>query len=172
MKIVNVHQRLLNAAPGRVSALLATLGSAGDQVWPRNKGWPRMKLDRPIEVGAAGGHGPIRYVVEAYEPQFIAFRFTMPGTDGWHGFEILDATSHFCVLEHRIEADLTGLMLLKWLFVIRPLHDACVEDVLSQVQVSLGESPRPVERSAYVRFLLWLASRGGARGASRRPHAA
>ena len=34
MKIVNVHQRLLHAAPERVSALLAMLGSPADQVWP------------------------------------------------------------------------------------------------------------------------------------------
>jgi hypothetical protein len=172
MKVVNVHQRLLSAPPERVSALLATLGSAIDQVWPRNKGWPRMKLDRPIQVGAVGGHGPIRYVVEAYEPQFVAFRFTMRGTDGWHGFEIMDATSQFCVLEHRVEARLTGLMLLKWLFVIRPLHDACVEDVLSQVQASLGETPRPVKWSPYVRLLMWFASRGTPPGATGNPHAA
>jgi hypothetical protein len=168
VKVVNVHQRLLHAAPERVSALLATLGSESDQVWPR-KGWPRVKLDRPISVGAVGGHGPIRYFVEAYEPQFIAFRLTMPGVNGWHGFEILDATPHHCVLEHRIEADLTGAFLLKWLFAIRPLHDACVEDVLSQVQASLGETPRRVQWSPYVRFLM---SRGRGAGASRKPHAA
>lgn len=171
MKIVNVHQRLLNAPPERVSALLATLGSAADQVWPR-KVWPRMKLDGPIAVGAAGGHGPIRYVVEAYEPQFAAFRFTMPGVDGWHSFEILDATEHYCVLEHRIEADFRGVWLLKWLFAVRALHDACVEDILTRVQASLGEVPREVPWSPYVRFLMWLFSRGGGSGGSRRPHAA
>ncbi|MEJ6022857.1 SRPBCC family protein [Ramlibacter sp. PS4R-6] len=171
MKILNVHQRLLNAAPERVSAVLATLGQPGDLAWP-GRHWSRMKLDRPLSVGAVGGHGPIRYFVEACEPQFVAFRLTMPGVDGWHGFEILDATASYCVLEHRIEADVKGAFLLKWIFAIRALHDACVEDVFAQIQVALGETPRYVPWSPYVRFLMWLFSRGGKSRATRRPHAA
>jgi hypothetical protein len=171
MKIVNVHQRLLHGAPDRVSALLSTLGSPNDQVWPRN-GWPRMVLDRPLGVGAKGGHGPVRYYVEAHEPQFTAFRFTKPGVNGWHAFEILDSTQQHCVLEHRIEADFTGLMLLKWLFVVRWLHDACVEDALSQAQVSLGQTPRRVPWSPYVRFLMRVMSRRLVRRPSGKTHAA
>jgi len=153
MKIVNVHQRLLNASPARVAAVLSTFGQPNDQVWPRAH-WPRAVLDGPLAVGAKGGHGPIPYFVEAYEPGFAAFRLTLPGADGWHSFEIMDATAHHCVLEHRIEAKFSGAMLLKWLFMIRALHDACVEDVLSQVQSSLGETPRAVRWSPYVRLLM------------------
>jgi hypothetical protein len=122
MQLVNVHQRLLRASPERVSELLASLGSPGDRLWPR-KGWPRMRLDGPVAVGAAGGHGPIRYRVEAWEPgRLVRFRFTgMRGVDGWHAFEILDATPQHCVLEHRMEARLTGMTRLQWACVIRPL---------------------------------------------------
>jgi hypothetical protein len=162
MKIVNVHQRLLHASPERVAALLTTLGSPHDQLWPRT-GYPRMVLDRPLAVGAKGGHGPIRYVVEACEPGFVAFRFT--SADGWHAFEVLEGTAHHCVLEHRMELNLSGLALLRWLLVIRPLHDACVEELLSQAQTSLGEKPRAIARSAYVNVLLRGFTRASNRGA-------
>jgi hypothetical protein len=109
MKIINVHQRLLQARPEHAGALINTLASAQDKLWPRMH-WPRMVLDAPLGVGAAGGHGPIRYVVDAFEPgQRVRFRFTAPrGFDGWHALEVLDATSVHCVLEHRIEMNITG----------------------------------------------------------------
>lgn len=160
MNVVNVHERLLRATPEQVSELLATLGSAGDRIWPR-QGWPRLRLDGPLSVGAKGGHGPIRYRVEAWEPGLLVrFRFAaMPGVDGWHAFEILDATSHLCVLEHRIEARITGVALLKWLLVVRHLHDACIEDALSRAQESLEERPRTTRWSPFVRLAMWWLSR-------------
>lgn len=172
MHIVNVHQRLLHASPGRVSELLATLGSPGDRLWPRN-GWPPMRLDGPVAPGAAGGHGPIRYRVESWEPgRLVRFRFhRMRGIDGWHALEILDATEQHCVLEHRMEARITGWMALKWMLAIRPLHDACVEDALSRAQESLGETPRTVPWSPLVRLLaLWML-RDRRAGSGGKPHA-
>ena len=173
MHLVNVHQRLLRASPERVSELLASLGSPGDRLWPRN-GWPRMRLDGPVAAGAAGGHGPIHYRVEAWEPgRLVRFRFTgMRGVEGWHAFEILDATPQHCVLEHRMEARLTGMTRLKWACVIRPLHDACVEDALSQAQASLGETPRAVRWSPRVRLLMRWMLRGRRARAGGKPHAA
>ena len=170
MKIVNVHQRLMHARPERVVELLASLGSPGDGLWPRER-WPRMRLDG-TGIGAAGGHGPIRYRVEAWEPRgMVRFRFTgMPGVDGWHAFEVLDATPQHCVLEHRLEARISGRALLKWALVIRPLHDACVEDILSQAQASLGMAAWPVPWPAYVRLLMWWFSRSRARR-GRKPYA-
>lgn len=172
MHVVNVHHRLLHASPARVSELLASLGSPDDGLWPRN-GWPRMRLDGPVAPGAAGGHGPIRYRVEAWQPgRLVRFRFAgMRGVDGWHAFEILDATPHHCVLEHRMDARLTGMAGLKWTFLIGPLHDACVEDALSQAQASLGETPRAVSWSPVVRLLMRWLSRGGRGRGGRKPHA-
>lgn len=159
MKVVNVHQRLLYATPDRVGALIDSLASPQDPLWPR--GWPRMKFDRPLGVGAVGGHGPIRYFVEAYAPgQWVRFRLTGPrGFEGWHGFEVLEVTAAHSVLEHRIEMRTHGRGFFLWFLAIRPLHDVCVEEVLSRAQTALGNPPRPVVRSAYVRLLLWLAER-------------
>ena len=161
MKVINVHQRLLHAPPDKVGALIDSLASPADALWP-GQAWPRLKFDRPLGVGAAGGHGPIRYFVEAYTPgQAIRFRFTAPkGFDGWHGFEVLEATPLHCVLEHRIEMTATGPALLTWSLAIKHLHNACVEDALSQAQVALGNPPKPVPWPAHVRLLHWFAAGG------------
>ncbi|MDP3760708.1 MAG: SRPBCC family protein [Ramlibacter sp.] len=164
MKVVNVHQRLLHATPRQAGALIDGLASPGDALWP-HRTWPKMKFDGPLGVGATGGHGPIRYFVEAYTPgRSIRFRFIEPrGFIGWHACEILDATPVHCVLEHRIEMTLRGRALLTWPLVTRPLHDACVEDMLSRAQEALGNEPKATPWSARVRLLRWLVSRGTAR---------
>lgn len=164
MNIVNVHQRLLHATPQQVGTLIDSLASRNDGLWP-GKAWPRMKLDRPLGVGADGGHGMIRYRVESYTPgQAVRFRFISPqGFDGWHGFDVLEATAAHSVLEHRIEMSASGKALLLWLLAIRPLHDACVEDALSQAQVSLGNTPLAVPWSLRVRVLRWIMARIAAR---------
>ena len=163
MKVVNVHQRLLYARPEQVGALLDALSSPQDALWP-NDTWPRMKFDRPLGVGAQGGHGPIRYFVQAYEPgRSIRFRFTEPkGFNGWHACEIIDATAMHCILEHRIEMTLEGGARLLWPLVIGPLHDACVEDLLSRAQALLGNEPQRHPWPARVRLLRWWSTRGKA----------
>jgi hypothetical protein len=171
MKVVNVHQRLMHASPERVGALIDALASPRDGLWPR--GWPPMAFDRPLAVGAVGGHGPIHYTVSSYQPgQSIRFRFGKPsGFDGWHGFEVLEATAH-CVLEHRIEMNARGVGILTWALAIRWLHDACVEDALSQGQRTLGLQPRPTPWPPYVRLLRWLmAPRRATRHAQEKPRA-
>lgn len=158
MKVVNVHQRLMHARPDQVGALIDSLASPDDRLWPRRGQWPRMKFDRPLGIGATGGHGPIRYFVEAYTPgQAIRCRLTGPkGFDGWHGFEVVEATAAHCVLEHRIEMRAKGRGILTWFLAIRHLHDVCVEEVLSQAQTSLGNQPKPVAWPMYVKVLHWL----------------
>jgi hypothetical protein len=67
MVVVNVHERMLDASITEIGKLIDTLASAEDKLWPRDR-WPAMKFDRPLSVGAVGGHGPIRYTVESYQP--------------------------------------------------------------------------------------------------------
>lgn len=169
MKVVNVHQRLLYASPARVGQLLDTLATPDDALWPRQH-WPRMRLDAPLGVGAAGGHGPIGYRVEAYEPgRRVLFRFTAPrGLQGWHALTVLDATSQHCVLEHRIEMTTRGLATLAWPLVIQPLHDALVEDALANAAQALGLKRPAVPWSPWVRLLRRLLSPAARTLASRR----
>jgi hypothetical protein len=57
--IRNVHERDLAAAPSEAGALIDGLAGEHDRLWPSER-WPAMRLDRPLAVGASGGHGRIR----------------------------------------------------------------------------------------------------------------
>ena len=65
--IRNVHERVINAPIESLGALLDGLGQKDDRLWP-SQSWTPMVLDRPLAVGADGGHGVIRYYVSEYEP--------------------------------------------------------------------------------------------------------
>jgi hypothetical protein len=67
MIVRDVHERRFRASVDEVGALVDSLASPGDKLWPR-EAWPAMRLDRPLSPGAAGGHGPIRYTVDEYQP--------------------------------------------------------------------------------------------------------
>lgn len=137
MRITNVHERRLAAPPHAVGELLDSLGSEHDRLWPR--GWPKVRFDRPLGVGARGGHGPIRYRVETWIPgESIRFRFEAPrGFEGFHAFGIRPEGAA-CVVRHVIEMETRGRALMSWLLAIRPLHDALIEDAFSRAEASLG----------------------------------
>ncbi|MBW1784236.1 MAG: SRPBCC family protein [Deltaproteobacteria bacterium] len=164
MKVLNIHERELEADYEHVAKLIDSLSSEDELLWPIQC-WPRMKFDRPLGVGAKGGHGPIRYVVEAYKPgQSIKFRFTRPkGFNGCHQFDVVkSAHQQSVLLRHTIEMELKGSALLIWPLVIRPLHDALLEDALSTAQTSLGMTPRMRPWSLWVKIIRWIMSGGKA----------
>ena len=163
MKVLNVHQRELRATREAVGALIDSLTSSTDALWPRQS-WPRMEFDRALAVGATGGHGPIRYFVEAYAPgRSIRFRFTAPeGFDGWHGYEVLETPGTRVALRHTLEMTARGPAILSWPLVFRPLHDALIEDSLATAEASLGRSPRLQRWSPWVRLLRWVSTGGKA----------
>jgi hypothetical protein len=154
MKVSNVHERKLRATPEQVGALIDSLASPQDALWPADR-WPPMRLDRPLSIGAAGGHGPIRYAVEAYAPgRSVTFRFTgHKGFDGIHRFDVLPAAEGVTLLRHTLEVKSRGAALVTWLLVIRPLHDALLEDALDRAEASLGLPARRTPWSFRVRFL-------------------
>lgn len=164
MRVLNVHERELQASPDRVGALVDSLASRDDSLWPRFA-WPQMKFDRPLGVGARGGHGPIRYVVVEYVPgKSIKFRFTGPrGFDGSHGYERITTSADTVVLRHTLEMTTRGLAVLSWPVVYRPMHDALIEDSLATAEASLGHAPRIQLWTSWVRVLRWVASGGRAR---------
>ncbi len=161
MRILNVHERALAATPDQVGALLATLGSDGDRLWPWQD-WPRMKLRDGPRVGSAGGHGPIRYVVEAVDPgRRIVFRFTRPhGWSGTHAFSVTAKSERRTTLRHALRMEATGRGSLAWAIIFRPLHDALIEDALARAAAEVGETDvLPPRHSLYVRLLRRLMRR-------------
>lgn len=158
MRVLNVHERGLHASEREVGALLDRLASREDAIWPFER-WPAMRFDRPLGVGAVGGHGPIRYTVEAYEPgRSVRFRFTAPpGFNGTHRYEIEPAPAaspDTARLRHVLEMNTEGPALLTWPLLFRPMHDALIEDSLDKAERSLGREPAsPARWSARVRLL-------------------
>jgi len=166
MKVVNIHEREISATASAVGALVNSLASEHDRLWPRTA-WPPMRFDRPLGVGASGGHGPVSYVVEEFIPsQLVRFRFTRPrGFHGHHGFEVIPAGEHRAILRHTINMTTRGpASILYWSLVIRPLHDALLEDALALAQSSLGETPRVRPWSPWVKLLRWAFAGRGSRG--------
>jgi len=145
MQIRNIHEREFDLPMADVGALIDTLASKRDRLWPHDK-WPPMRFDRALGVGALGGHGPIRYTVEEYRPgRFVQFRFLAPrGFKGVHRFEV-EKWHGRTVLRHVLEMRPSGLAKLRWLLVIRPLHDALLEDCMDRASAALGV---PVENLA------------------------
>lgn len=160
MHVLNIHERTIAAPIDRVGGLIDTPASPGDRLWPHEL-WPAMRFDRPLAVGARGGHGPIRYDVAAYEPgRSVRFRFT--GPKGFNGFHELVAEPRgpgSTCLRHTLQMRTTGLARLSWPLLYRPLHDALVEDALDKGERSLGCQPAGARWSARVRLLRWIVSR-------------
>ncbi|UCD23069.1 MAG: SRPBCC family protein [Gemmatimonadota bacterium] len=154
MTVRNVHTRELPASKTNLTRLIDCLASDEECLWPNDK-WPAMRFDRPLSVGAVGGHGPIGYTVEQYEPgNTIQFRFTRPtGLHGFHRFDLEEIDSNTTVLRHTIETRLSVGAMLRWYVAIRPLHDALMEDALDRAEAFACGSPQQRRWSPWVRFL-------------------
>jgi hypothetical protein len=152
MKIVNIHKRHLPASVAQAGQLIATAASQDDRVWP-HENWPRMYFDRPIQVGAMGGHGPIHYRVVTYWPQeCVRFEFTS-GSVGWHELQLQATGEQSCLLTHTIQTQPSLKFRIAWLLVIRHMHDALVEDLFDKLEAQFHPLKRPNRWNAYVKLL-------------------
>jgi hypothetical protein len=167
--IRNVHERALPTDVPTLAGLVASLATADDRLWPHDR-WPAMRFDRPLRVGAVGGHGPIRYFVESYtKDTHITFRFTAPrGFHGYHAFDIIPSGHKTTILRHILEMTTTGLARLTWPLIYRPLHDALIEDALDRAEIAVaGMSIAPAKWSTWVRVLRWIIRQSTLRQARR-----
>jgi hypothetical protein len=155
----NVHERVVAASADRVGALLDALGGPGDRLWPAPE-WPPMRLDRPLAIGARGGHASIRYKVTAHDPgRRVQFTFAPGvGVRGTHTFTVTPLGADRTLLRHDMAVRLEGPLRLGWPLVVRWLHDALLEDLLDRAEDAVGVPPvRRAGHSAWVRLLrrLW-----------------
>lgn len=158
--IRNVHERRLAAPQAVVGALVDSLASADDRLWPSCR-WPAMRLDRGLEPGSDGGHGPVRYRVGRYDAgRSVAFAFTPAfPIAGEHRFEVEPATGGGTTLRHVLEGRPHGWMRLGWPLCFRWLHDALVEDALDRAAAGVeGERWRPRPLPVRVKLLRRLAA--------------
>jgi hypothetical protein len=141
--ICNVHQRSLAVPAAEAAFLIDGLAGPDDRLWPSDR-WPAMRFDRPLGIGARGGHGPIRYAVSAYVPgRRVQFTFTGRNIDGFHEFELIDGGDRHCVLRHTLMAHASGSLRIVFPLVVRPMHDACLRDAMDRAELATGG---PAER--------------------------
>lgn len=164
MAVYNVHERTVPVPAERLGALLDTLASAEDRLWPGGEGeWPHMEFGPCFGLarGARGGHGPVRYDVAEYVPgRWVRFRFTAPrGFHGFHEYTVDSAgdgqpPGAGAVLRHALVLRPRGPARLSWPLMYRWLHDALLEDSLDRAESACtGTVARPARWGPYVRML-------------------
>ena len=153
MTVNNIHKRIINQPKQKISSLLDTLATKDDAVWPKEL-WPRMKFKQGLEKGAIGHHGPIHYSVNQYNDSGFEFKFIKPvGFHGVHGLAMTTLNSNQTELVYYLKMDARGLGLIKWLFAIRQLHNALIEDAFDKVENHFDGQNRKSSWSLWVRFL-------------------
>jgi deazaflavin-dependent oxidoreductase (nitroreductase family) len=154
MRFERTHRREIEAPAATVGALIDTLGSEHDRLWPSQK-WPTMAIgfDRALAVGAKGGHGPIRYVVSEYIPsEAVEFCFDpRSGLEGTHRLLVEALAPGRSGLTHTVDASL-GLRYVAVLPAFRAMHDAVLGDLLDRAE--LHATGRVVRPSVTPRWLL------------------
>lgn len=154
MKVLNIHSRTISQPLDKVVELLDTLATPHDHIWPKEH-WPAMRLNKGLAVNSTGGHGPIGYTVEAYQPkEFIQFQFTKPrGFHGFHKLEIAELSSEKTKLTHTIDIQTSGIGTFSWIIAIRWLHDALIEDAFDKVENHFSTVKKRSRWNLWVRML-------------------
>jgi hypothetical protein len=161
MRIFNVHERWIRSSIESAGELIDSLAGDDDRLWPWEN-WPAQKLDRPLAVGAKGGHGPIHYEVDAFSPGRLVHYEILPPTGfvGSHWFAVDRCTESMVLFRHVINARAGFCAWLRWAIIIRRLHDAVIEDAFDKAERALiGGVENPARWSIWVRFVRWLMGR-------------
>jgi hypothetical protein len=169
MRFERTHRREIDAPAATVGALIDTLGSQHDRLWPSRK-WPTLAIgfDRALDVGAQGGHGPMRYVVSEYLPsEAVEFCFDRrSGAEGTHRLHVQALGPGRSRLTHTVSANL-GLRYAVVLPVFRAMHDAVVGDLLDCAELhATGHLAQPSVTPRWLRavYAIDQATSGRAMG--------
>jgi hypothetical protein len=91
--------------------------------------------------------------VSSYKPgRHIRFEFG-GGRRGYHEFALQEIDDMTCLLRHTLNAKLTLNSAWRWHFLVRPLHDALIEDLLDKVESQVAKVEHPQIWSARVQKL-------------------
>ncbi len=114
-----------------------------------------MRFKEGIQIGAKGGHGPIRYSVEKYAPDdIVQFRFSKPiGFKGIHKLELLELANGQTEIRHTIDMSTSGKGTWQWIFVIRSLHNALIEDGFDKLENHFSKVKKKSEWNFWVKIL-------------------
>ncbi|MEM5564922.1 hypothetical protein WNY78_07390 [Psychroserpens sp. AS72] len=142
MRVTNNHKRIIQQPVEKVSQLFKTLATTEDQIWP-SQHWPAMRFKEGLKIGNKGGHGRIRYTIIGFEAgHHIKFKFSKPvGFNGTHELNVSAISEVTTEISHNITMNTTCKASLLWIFVIRWLHDALIEDAFDNVEHHFSDLP-------------------------------
>jgi hypothetical protein len=125
VKIHNVHERVLNASPDDVGALLDEV----DRLWPTQ---PQRERDR-LRLD------PIAFEVLEHRPkERITFRIVHPeGFDADHWLEVEPTADGRAVLRHVLDGDVTGSAEALWRGGLERGHNWYSEALLDRAEEAL-----------------------------------
>jgi len=97
----------------------------------------------------------------------VEYRFDGTGFtanwDGRHLFEVIPRRSHV-IIRHTIDAAADPKTWITWFFMIRPMHNALIEDALDRAESGLGiPVKKPARWGPWVRLIRRMAAKKAAR---------
>jgi hypothetical protein len=154
MRVINSHKRIINEPVEKVAKVFETLATVEDEIWPSSS-WPSMRFKKGVKLGNRGGHGRICYTIIDFIPgEHIKFEFTKPkGFIGTHEFRIKAISQDTSQISHIIKMNTTLEASLIWVFVIRWLHDALIEDAFDNVENYFSEAKKTTTYNLWVKIL-------------------
>jgi hypothetical protein len=156
--MINMQRRIIAAPVSVLGRLHDRLAGPDDPLWPAHD-WEPIRLDRPLGVGASGGHGQIKYTISAYEPG-LRVRFAFPPgapLDGYHELWVRAIDPDRAEMVHILVARPRGMMRLLWPLAARWMHQALIADLLDNAErAATGTVRRPARWSLWVRVLRTL----------------
>jgi hypothetical protein len=153
--MINMQRRVIAVPVSVLGRLHDRLAGADDPLWPAHD-WEPIRLDRPLGVGASGGHGQFRYTVSAYERGLrVRFAFTPDAPlDGYHELWVRAIDPDRSEMVHIVVAQPRGTMRLLWPLAVRWTHRALIADLLDNAErAATGTVRHPARRSLWVRVL-------------------
>tara|TARA_R100001369_G_scaffold30604_1_gene54433 strand:+ start:160 stop:669 length:510 start_codon:yes stop_codon:yes gene_type:complete len=135
MKVINIHKRTLYGPIEKLAAFFMTLATYIDLAWPFEN-CPILRFKDGLKVGIKAGHGCIRYtIINFKEDKYAKFMFSKPeGFNGTHEFKIIETLDRNSEIIHEIKMQISTKGTLFWVFIIRWLHDALMEDAFDKVE--------------------------------------
>jgi hypothetical protein len=154
MQVINIHKRTIHQPKKKVVQLFKTLATSEDLIWPYEN-WPAIRFKDGLRIGSKGGHGRVKYtIVEFVDGEYIKFQFSKPeGLIGFHGLKIDAIDQNKTEISHVINANTSFKTTFLWVFVIRWLHDALIEDAFDKVENYYLSDKKEIHYNLWVKLL-------------------
>ncbi len=154
MQVINIHKRTLHQPREKVSLLFKTLATSEDLIWPYEN-WPAIRFKEGVKIASKGGHGRIRYTIIDFKAgKNIKFQFSKPdGFNGTHELKIESINKDVTEISHEIRVNTSFKATFLWIFVIRWLHDALIEDAFDKVENYFLTDKKETKYNLWVKLL-------------------